>query len=173
MSHSLVITISRLRPLDLENMDFQWRPASYALITKQDDVLLSLWESSVGSFWTLPGGGIEFDEQPETACIREVWEETGYNVALTRFLSVSTHVIPSENRVHGQHLPLQILRLLYTADIVSGTLRPEVGGSSTDAAWIPISQLHNPDKTKGHRVSEWVEEALSMVTAPSTTQQES
>lgn len=143
-------------------MDFQWRPASYALITKQDDVLLSLWESSVGSFWTLPGGGIEFNEQPETACVREVWEETGYNVALTRFLSVSTHVIPRENRVPGQHLPLQILRLLYTAEIVSGTLRPEVGGSSTDAAWIPISQLHNRDETKGHRVSEWVEEALKI-----------
>ena len=143
-------------------MDFQWRPASYALITKQDEVLLSLWESSVGSFWTLPGGGIEFDEQPETACVREVWEETGYNIALTRFLSVSTHVIPREKRVPGQHLPLQILRLLYTAEIVSGALRPEVGGSSTDAAWIPISQLHNRDKTKGHRVSEWVEEALEI-----------
>lgn len=173
MTHSLVTTKTRLRPLDLENMDFQWRPASYALITKKDDVLLSLWESSVGSFWTLPGGGIEFDEQPETACVREVWEETGYNVALTSFLSVSTHVIPRENRVPGQQLPLQILRLLYTAEIVSGTLRPEVGGSSTDAAWIPISQLHNRAKTKGHRVSEWVEEALEISAKLRNTPQES
>jgi len=146
-------------------MEFQWRPASYALITKQDEVLLSLWESSIGSFWTLPGGGIEFQEQPQAACIREVWEETGYNVALTGYLSTSTHVIPTAKRVPGQHLPLQILRILYTADIVSGTLRPEVGGSSTDAAWIPISQLHNRAKTKGHRVSGWVEEALSMPVA--------
>lgn len=141
-------------------MEFQWRPASYALITKNDEVLLSLWESSIASFWTLPGGGIEYNEQPDEACIREVWEETGYNVALTRFLSVSTHVIPLEKRVPGKHLPLQILRLLYTADITSGTLRPEVGGSSTDAGWFPISQLHNQSKTKGHRVSEWVTEAL-------------
>lgn len=143
-------------------MEFRWRPASYALITKQDAVLLSLWESSIDSFWTLPGGGIEFDEQPEAACIREVWEETGYNVALTGFLTVSTHVISAEKRVPGQYLPLQILRLLYTADIVSGSLRPEVDGSSTDAAWIPISQLHNRIKTKGHRVSEWVTEALQL-----------
>ena len=89
-----MILQSRLRPLDSENVEFQWRPASYALITKKDEVLLSLWESSIASFWTLPGGGIEYDEQPEAACIREVWEETGYNVELTRFLSVSTHVVP-------------------------------------------------------------------------------
>lgn len=153
-------------------MEFQWRPGSYALITKQDEVLLSLWESSIGSFWTLPGGGIEFDEQPDVACIREVWEETGYNVVLTRFLSAATHVIPAEKRVPGQYLPLQILRLFYTAEIVSGTLRPEVGGSSTDAAWIPISQLHNRSITKGHRVSEWVGEALEMATGTSATSQE-
>lgn len=153
-------------------MEFQWRPASYALITKQDAVLLSLWESSIDSFWTLPGGGIEFDEQPDVACIREVWEETGYNVALTGFLSTSTHVIPAEKRVPGKVLPLQILRILYTADIVSGFLRPEVDGSSTDAAWIPISQLHNRSKTQGHSVSGWVTEALNLVAARSDASQD-
>lgn len=153
-------------------MEFQWRPASYALITKQDEVLLSLWESSIGSFWTLPGGGIEFDEQPEAACIREVWEETGYNVVLTGHLSTTTHVIPTEKRVPGQHRPLQILRILYTANILSGTLRPEVGGSSTDATWVPISQLHNRAKTKGHSVSGWVAEALSMAAGSSEDSQE-
>ena len=153
-------------------MDFQWRPASYALITKQDEVLLSLWESSVGSFWTLPGGGIEYDEQPQAACVREVWEETGYNVVLTRFLSASTHVVPTEKRVPGKYLPLQILRLLSTADIVSGTLRPEVGGSSTDAGWFPISQLHNRTVTKGHQVSAWVTEALQESAAFDTTAQD-
>lgn len=150
-------------------MDFQWRPASYALITKQDEVLLSLWESSVSSFWTLPGGGIEYNEQPEAACVREVWEETGYNVVLTSFLSASTHVVPVEKRVLGKYLPLQILRLLYTADVVSGRLRPEVGGSSTDAGWFPISQLHNRTITKGHRVSEWVTEALEKAESLDTT----
>lgn len=153
-------------------MDFQWRPASYALITKQDEVLLSLWESSIGSFWTLPGGGIEFDEQPDAACVREVWEETGYNVALTGFLSASTHVIPTEKRVPGKYRPLQILRLFYTAEIVSGFLRPEVGGSSTDAAWVPISQLHNRQQTKGHRVSGWVNDALKMASGPTETPQD-
>ena len=153
-------------------MEFQWRPASYALITKKDEVLLSLWESSIASFWTLPGGGIEYDEQPEAACIREVWEETGYNVELTRFLSVSTHVVPLDKRVPGKTLPLQILRLLYTAEIVSGTLRPEVGGSSTDAGWFPISQLHNRSITKGHRVSEWVTEAIQTAASSTSASQE-
>lgn len=34
--------------------------------------------------WVLPGGGIEGGESPEEAAVREVEEETGYQVALTR-----------------------------------------------------------------------------------------
>lgn len=37
----------------------------------------------VGNF---PGGGVEADETPEQACIREVKEETGYDVRITNLL---------------------------------------------------------------------------------------
>lgn len=37
-------------------------------------------------FWNFPGGHIEQNETPEQACIREVREETGYDVSINRLI---------------------------------------------------------------------------------------
>jgi 8-oxo-dGTP diphosphatase len=42
--------------------------------------------------WGLPGGSLEYGEHPEEAVIREVWEETGFNVCIDKFLLVSSWV---------------------------------------------------------------------------------
>lgn len=36
--------------------------------------------------WNFPGGSIEEDESPEQACIREVKEETGYDIKVLKLL---------------------------------------------------------------------------------------
>jgi 8-oxo-dGTP diphosphatase len=40
--------------------------------------------------WGLPGGSLEYGEHPEEAVIRELWEETGFNVCIEKFLLVSS-----------------------------------------------------------------------------------
>lgn len=124
------------------------------MVLRDDDVLLSLWNSPTAHIWTLPGGGIEYGEQPDEACLREVYEETGYQVALQRLLLASTRAIPADQRLRGEGRALMMHRTLYTADVVSGNLRAEVGGSSIDAAWIPVTELGQ------HLVSDFVFQAL-------------
>lgn len=138
-------------------MTFDWRPGAYALIVRDDTILLSLWDGPVEKVWTLPGGGIEFGEQPEEACRREVSEETGYQVRLDSLLSVSTYTIDAEQRLSAEGRALMMHRTLYTATVVSGELRPETDGSSIDAAWFPLSELGQ------HRHSTFVSYALAQL----------
>jgi 8-oxo-dGTP pyrophosphatase MutT (NUDIX family) len=47
-----------------------------------------LMQSADTGKWVLPGGAVEPHEHPATAAVREMWEETGLHVRLTRILAV-------------------------------------------------------------------------------------
>lgn len=61
-------------------------PAVAAVIRDEDGRLLVL-QRPAGAY-TLPAGAIEPGEAPETALVREVREETGFEIAVERLLGV-------------------------------------------------------------------------------------
>ena len=122
-------------------MQFDTRPAAYAVIIRDAEILLAYWKQDGREGWTLPGGGLDLAEHPVDGCRREIHEETGYDAEVGAMLGIDVGHWPSEVRLDGGERDFQSLRLVYEARITGGDLRHEVNGSTTHAAWIPLEAV--------------------------------
>ncbi|AJT41594.1 NUDIX hydrolase [Psychromicrobium lacuslunae] len=122
-------------------LSFETRPAAYAVIVREEQILLAYWSEHGQQAWTMPGGGLDPGEHPVDGAIREVFEETGYHAQIDRMLGVDVGYWPAEKRLDGSELPLQSLRFLYQGTITGGELTAEVNGTTTHAAWIPLGEV--------------------------------
>ncbi|MEH6775372.1 MAG: NUDIX hydrolase [Cereibacter changlensis] len=66
---------------------YRRRPGVYAILRHGGDILTTFQEAPTPEF-QLPGGGIDPGEHPVAALHREVFEETGWKMALDRRLGV-------------------------------------------------------------------------------------
>ncbi len=122
------------------------RLAAYAVVIAPVEgkrcLLLTSFTNSRTGHWGLPGGGIDEGEEPIAALHREVWEETGQTISVKKAHSVDSNhwVGPSPA---GRFEDYHAVRLIYTAhcpDPVDPVVH-DVGGSTAEAAWVPIGQL--------------------------------
>ncbi|GCD89576.1 NUDIX domain-containing protein [Nocardioides sp. LS1] len=120
------------------------RIAAYALVTREDTVLLT--RISPQGFhtgaWTLPGGGIDHGEAPRAALEREVLEECGVACAVGELLDVhdlhfgGTAPSGRDEDFHGVHLLFE--------GTVADDAEPrvvEVGGTTDAVAWVPLADV--------------------------------
>lgn len=117
------------------------RIAAYAVVEDASERLLlcrlSPGELDVG-LWTLPGGGVEFGEDPARAAMRELQEETGLVGRITRLLGIDSALYPPRP---GRDQPLHAIRIVYRAEAMPAELRHEVSGSTDRAEWFTRDQL--------------------------------
>ena len=76
-----------------------------------------------GNDWTTPGGMIEPYEIPASAAVREMWEETGLHVALTRLVGVFGGPLCCSTYSNGDKLAW--VSTLFAARPLRGTLKPD------------------------------------------------
>ncbi len=84
--------------------------------------------------WTLPGGGLEYGETPESAVRREIEEETGLIGEPEAILGTSVMTIDRSASFEGQRL--HFVGILYRVRIVGGELRDEVDGTTDACGWF-------------------------------------
>lgn len=128
--------------------EYDTRLAAYAVITDDGGrVLLALWNEGSRRQWTMPGGGVELHESVQEGVVREVKEETGYDVALGELLGVDTYVLPAERRtLQRTDRPLKAVRTVFRATVTGGELTAEQDGSTDEARWFPLDEVGSLDR---------------------------
>jgi 8-oxo-dGTP diphosphatase len=109
------------------------RIAAYGLCVDPDGrVLLARAAPSLSARgrWFLPGGGVDFGEAPAEAVRRELLEESGLTVDVGPLLDVISDV---RALLDGDNL--HTVRIIYRVLSWSGTLTPEVSGTTDAIEW--------------------------------------
>jgi 8-oxo-dGTP diphosphatase len=122
--------------------DYDTRLAAYAVVVDdQGRLLLALWNEADEPRWTLPGGGVDLEEQAAEGAVRELREETGYDVELGPVLGVHSYIIPVERRLADRDRPMKAVRVVYEARVVGGELTHEIDGTTDEARWFPLAEV--------------------------------
>ncbi|XP_012731476.2 diphosphoinositol polyphosphate phosphohydrolase 3-beta isoform X1 [Fundulus heteroclitus] len=80
---------------------FKRRAACLCLRSEEEDEVLLVSSSRHPDQWIVPGGGMEPDEEPSVAAVREVYEEAGVKGKLGRLLGIFEH---NQDRKHRTYV---------------------------------------------------------------------
>lgn len=112
----------------------RWSGSAGICINEQMEILMVKSFDSQG--WAVPSGGIEEGETPEECCVREVKEETGYDVKVIEQINVKRTIIKG----------IQVTTYYFRVE--------KIGGSSgindpdkiiVEADWKSLSELKTID----------------------------
>ena len=94
-----------------------------SVLTFDDANRVLLVRHAEGNDWTTPGGMIEPYELPADAAVREMWEETGLYVELTRLIGVFGGRVCTSTYANGDKLAW--VSSVFAGRPVRGELRPD------------------------------------------------
>jgi 8-oxo-dGTP diphosphatase len=113
-------------------------PTAFVVARNRSGHVLLVRRADSGN-WELPGGRVEFGESAQIAAIREVEEESGVTVEVTRLAGIYTdpgHVMfyPDTGEARQQ------FAVCFLASPIAGRPRPN-GNETREAAWVPPGRI--------------------------------
>jgi len=116
-----------------------WDPTGEKiLLTKRDD----------NGRWCLPSGQLDSGESVSETCIREVFEETGLIVEVSRLISVYSS--PDMLLVYDDEHQYQLISFHFEATVLGGELG--LSNETTDVGYFSIDEINNMDVMESHRI---------------------
>lgn len=105
---------------------------SVVAIVRDDQGRVLLIHKTDNDLWALPGGGHEIGESIADTVVREVKEETGYDVKVTGLSGTYTN--PGHVMAYEDGEVRQQFSIAFTADLVGGNARPS--SESKKVEWV-------------------------------------
>jgi 8-oxo-dGTP diphosphatase len=117
------------------------RLAAYAWCEAGDAVLICRVRAGfpLAGSWSLPGGGLDFGEDPAEGVLRELAEETGLEGRVDDLVGIRSAVHDPAETTSGHRI--QFVGILYRVTVTGGELRDEPDGSTDQAAWVARDRL--------------------------------
>jgi len=125
---------------------------STSVVVRDEAGRVLLARHSEGNVWVTPGGAIEPLEAPADAAVREVWEETGLHVELTRLLGA--YGGPEFVVTYGNGDRTSYLMVVFEGKVLGGRQHPD-GDEILEVRWFEERELDDLD------LSDWMREVLA------------
>ena len=141
MTKKVTATDFEGNPIEVEVSKLTWRPSAYGIVIKDNKILLLKQTNG----YDLPGGGLDLDETPEEAVIREIKEETGIDATSPHLLDVvSSFYLVINSKDNFRHS----LMIYYACEHAGGELS-KAGFDESEQnyaigpEWVSIEKLDN------------------------------
>jgi 8-oxo-dGTP diphosphatase len=106
-------------------------------VMRSDRLMLIRRKGAHGSgTWSTAGGHLEFGEQPEDCAIREVWEETGVNIADVMFMGITNDVFADS----GHHY----ITIWMRGSVIDGDGMIGAPDEVAEVGWFALDNLPQP-----------------------------
>lgn len=108
------------------------------ILIENGQILLVQQETS-GRKYSIPGGGVDFDESIDQALVREFKEETGITIGIKNIAYISEYF--KDKSTHVVEIAFNVFKINPNEEIVVGSEKDSTSHPITGCQMVPVDEL--------------------------------